>query len=141
MLLIHSRSSPASSHVQSRPARPAQPSRPASSHPAARPAPRRAHFVSEESPLYAQSGEADHLFSVRSPSRVSPITVEVSLNGNPVQMEVDTGASCSMMNSSMFRDLMPEQRLPPQSRRLFTYTSEEVRVCGVAHVRVVHGSQ
>ena len=96
--------------------------------------------MSADSPPLA-SGEADHLFSVRSPSRVSPITVEVALNGSPVRMEVDTGASCSMMNSAMFHELMPQCILQPQSHSLLTYTNEEVPVEGVAQVDVMYRGQ
>ena len=108
--------------------------------PASRQAPRRAHFMSDVLPA-APAPEVDHLFSVRSPSRAVPITVEVSLNGSPVQMEVDTGASCSLMNGAMFSQLVPECQLTPPSRSLFTYTNEEVSVQGVAQVHVAYGDQ
>ena len=112
-----------------------------------RSAPSRAHFVSDGSQPFSEETdhvdheETDRLFTVRSHSRFSPITVEVALNGSPVRMEVDTGASCSMMNSAMFHQLVPQCDLQPQSHSLLTYTNQEVPVEDVAQVDVMYAGQ
>ncbi|XP_043200506.1 uncharacterized protein K02A2.6-like isoform X1 [Amphibalanus amphitrite] len=127
---------------QNRPAqssqRPAQP-QPAASRPSRQ---RRAHYVSGSSPP-ATEVSADLLFTVRSSGSVQPLHVEVSLNGSPVTMEVDTGASCSMMSRAVFEKafLQSVPDLAPYRRRLYTYTGEEVPVAGVAQVVVAYRDQ
>ncbi|XP_043229848.1 uncharacterized protein K02A2.6-like isoform X5 [Amphibalanus amphitrite] len=127
---------------QNRPAqssqRPAQP-QPAASRPSRQ---RRAHYVSGSSPP-ATEVSADLLFTVRSSGSVQPLHVEVSLNGSPVTMELDTGASCSMMSRAVFEKafLQSVPDLAPYRRRLYTYTGEEVPVAGVAQVVVAYRDQ
>ena len=57
--------------------------------------------------------------------RVPPIVVEMEINGSHVQMEVDTGASLSVMSEKMFKELGGERQsstLEPISAKLRTYT-------------------
>ena len=126
---------------QSRPA-PSGP-RPVQSPPSVgQPHQRRAHYVSGPSHPVAEES-ADLLFTVRQANSVQPVRVELSLDGKPVTMEVDTGASCSMMSRVTFERVFcrSAESLEPYSRTLYTYTNEKVPVLGVAQVEVVYHRQ
>ena len=58
-------------------------------------------------------------------------------------MEVDTGASCSMMSRAVFEKtfLQSVPDLAPYSCSLYTYTGKEVPVAGVAQVVVTYRNQ
>ena len=72
----------------------------------------------------------------------APIAVDVDLNGAQVTMQVDTGASRSIISKAMFTSLWTSPpRLEPLSRPLRTYTGERVPVVGVASVKVDYQGQ
>ena len=69
-----------------------------------------------------------------------PITVSVVLDGQSTEMEIDTGASVSVMSESRFKKLWPEEKRPvlmDTNATLRTYTEQvlgilgEVKVSGV----------
>ena len=62
-----------------------------------------------------------------------PLTVDVCLDGIPHRMELDTGASISLMAKST---LWPGRAFSPTTISLKTYTGEQVRVLGTIHVNV-----
>ena len=75
-------------------------------------------------------------------SGTSPINVEVKLNDMPVTMELDTGASLSIMSESTFNKLWSGKSKPPLSAaeiELRTYTGELVDICGKINVNVSYG--
>ena len=53
-------------------------------------------------------------------------------------MEVDTGASCSVMSLSKFKEVGQLQELKESSVRLRTYTGELVKPYGTTVVEVSH---
>ena len=57
---------------------------------------------------------------------ITPIQVDVSLNGVPVTMEVDTGAAVSVMSRRQQEELFPGAELQPSRILLRTYTAERV---------------
>ncbi|XP_048487132.1 uncharacterized protein K02A2.6-like [Plutella xylostella] len=72
----------------------------------------------------------------------APITAELSIDGAKLSMEVDTGASRSIISEETYRKLW--QVAPPlQSTnvKLVTWTREPLKVLGVTHVRVVLGNK
>ena len=71
-------------------------------------------------------------------SHSPPVQVELLLNDFKVLKEIDTEASCSVMNLQKFKELGDEKDLKETSVRLRTYTGEVVKPCGVADVRVVY---
>ena len=75
-------------------------------------------------------------------SRSKPITLTVHLNDCPVEMELDTGASLSVMGESTFRALLGNT-VPIESTevRLRTYTGDGLPVLGKATVSVTYESQ
>ena len=71
----------------------------------------------------------------------TPIQVDVSLNGVPVTMEVDTGAAVSVMSRRQQEELFPGAELQPSRISLRTYTAERVQVLGALPVQVTYGTQ
>ncbi|XP_048482870.1 uncharacterized protein K02A2.6-like [Plutella xylostella] len=72
----------------------------------------------------------------------APITAELTIDGAKLSMEVDTGASRSIISEETYRKLW--QVAPPlQSTnvKLVTWTREPLKVLGVTHVRVVLGNK
>ncbi|KAL1482288.1 hypothetical protein MTO96_033892 [Rhipicephalus appendiculatus] len=65
------------------------------------------------------------MWQVRAPDRDgSPYRVEVSVNGTSLIMELDTGASVSVVSEETFRRTFPSCRLEPSSVMLKGYTGE-----------------
>ena len=69
----------------------------------------------------------------------SPYRVNVSINGKSLQMEIDTGASLSVMSDKMYQELWGDNKQPLLVKEgvvLHTYTGEEVKPKGSAKVMV-----
>ena len=78
------------------------------------------------------------LFNVSS-SPSKPYFVTVQINGAELPMEVDTGASLTLIGKSTFDKLWEAQAAPPlqsANNKLRTYTGENIEVLGVANVDV-----
>ena len=83
------------------------------------------------------------LYQLRSRGGASapPIIVEVTLDDCLVNMEVDTGASHSLMSESTFSRLWPGRSLQPTPVRLRSYTKEPIAVLGCCNVNVHYRGQ
>ena len=62
--------------------------------------------------------------------------MNLQLDGRNVLMEVDTGASLSLMSQTTFRQLWPKRSLQPSDILLRTYTVESLKPLGTADVTV-----
>ena len=62
------------------------------------------------------------------------------MNGSPVRMELDTGASLSLLNKNTYEKI-PSLQLQPTDVQLKTYTGEVVQILGEAKVTVNYGEQ
>ncbi|KAF0298010.1 hypothetical protein FJT64_004629 [Amphibalanus amphitrite] len=87
--------------------------------------------------MEVETGEVDALVSdlftcaEERPSPVKPpIKVDVSINGQSVQMELDTGAAVSVCTYRRFKELWPDgdRLLQPSSRLLRTFSGEKLSV-------------
>ena len=67
-----------------------------------------------------------------------PITVEVNMSGQPVTMELDTGAAASVMSNSTFKKLFPRLRVHRSSLVLNTYSGHVLKVLGEVLVDVAY---
>ena len=67
-----------------------------------------------------------NLFTIAG-SGQDPILVEVTVNGSPVRMELDTGASLSLLSKNTYEKI-PSLQLQPTDVQLKTYTGEVVVV-------------
>ena len=85
-----------------------------------------------ESPKDDTDDESYNLFAIGSQS-ATPIQVEVTINQKPLTMELDTGASYSLISEHTYRSIWPEKDGPvlqESSVKLHTYTGEQVTVVG-----------
>ena len=56
-------------------------------------------------------------------------------------MEVDTGASLSVLSEKTFRKFWPEQVLQKASAKIRTYTGESLKVVGCMEADITYGDQ
>ena len=71
-----------------------------------------------------------------------PYIVSVLLNGRSTQMEVDTGATLSLMSETTYRKLWKVlPKLKPTSARLSTYSGQRLVVPGTLSVEVKYEAQ
>lgn len=73
--------------------------------------------------------------------RLPPIQVCVGVDNCSVTMEVDTGASVSIMSEAMYHKLWPGRSLSTSSIRLQTYSKEPIPVVGGTEVQVAYEGQ
>ncbi|XP_064476854.1 uncharacterized protein K02A2.6-like [Ornithodoros turicata] len=67
------------------------------------------------------------------------VRVSVEVNGQPLEMEVDSGAVCLMVNERTFRRLrLSKHKLQLCELRLRTYSQQELRVLGSATVNACY---
>ena len=71
----------------------------------------------------------------------SPYVVELRVNGQPLTMEVDTGAAVSLAPESAVTSLLPSAIIQPSNVVLKTYTGEQIPVKGSMKVDVSYGEQ
>ena len=82
------------------------------------------------------------LFSLHS-DRVDPIVVEVCINTVPVKMELDTGASLSILSSNTYQSLTRKTDIKPieeSTATLKTYTGQAIPVLGKVKVSVSYNN-
>ena len=60
-----------------------------------------------------------------------PYLVTMSLDGKAISMEIDTGASHTVMTEEIFKESFPTKKLEKSSLTLKTYSGEEVKVLGM----------
>ena len=67
--------------------------------------------------------------------------VLVSIEGKPVDMEVDTGATVSIMPEKVWRKVLSAKPVRKSNLKLRSYSGHEVPIIGEIDVRVVYGNQ
>ena len=74
-----------------------------------------------------------------------PLIVKVNINNADLQMEVDTGATPSIIIKKTYKRLWPTKRLAPvlkySNAMLKTYSGEHIKVLGSIHVNVTYQNQ
>ena len=82
------------------------------------------------------------LFTVHQPQPGdNAYEVHLTVNGTPVTMELDMGASKSVMSKDVFRSLFPAPSLKKTNISLRSYSGESVKVLGSVDVTVVYNSE
>lgn len=71
----------------------------------------------------------------------SALTTLVNINGKEVRMEIDTGASGTVIHIDHLKELFPELKLGDSSRNFKLLTGESVDVVGSAYVSVTHNKR
>ena len=69
------------------------------------------------------------------------VRVDVELDGNPLRMEVDTGARVSVVSEKTYRSLFGNATLQHTSPNLCTYSGERLAVLRTKEVMVAYGDQ
>jgi hypothetical protein len=91
---------------------------------------------SEDSPNEESAPPAYSMFTFGHKS-TTPYKVNISINGTSIDMEIDTGASLSVISEATYVDLHSEGKVPPLGNTdviLRTYTGEEVKPKGSLEV-------
>ncbi len=92
------------------------------------------HKVTEEE-------EEEYLYHVGDPSK-PPIIIDILLNDTPVKMELDTGATRTLMSEQTFKALWKEApKLQKSSVKLRTYSGEPLKVLGSIPIAVNYREQ
>lgn len=74
---------------------------------------------------------------------MKPLVITVNVHGVDIDMEVDTGASVSLISEETFHQLQLSMLIAPQpsTAKLVTYTKEAIVVAGSVKVKVEHNKQ
>ena len=81
------------------------------------------------------------LFQVSQPRTHQPMTVNVEINGQQLDMELDTGAAVTLISTQTHQQLFPDVPLINTSTVLTTYTGEKIPVAGAREVKVRYGGK
>lgn len=71
----------------------------------------------------------------------SCVTVELLINGIPVNMTLDTGASVTIISIATWQKHLPDLKLQPSNMLLKTYTGEPLKLQGETQVTVCYKDQ
>ena len=97
------------------------------------------HHV-EESPE-EESDDDFALYSLNSASKSRPYLVTIEVDERSLQMEIDTGASLTLVSERTFQENWPTLNLSHTGIKLHSYSGESIPVVGTADVTVKYGSQ
>ena len=89
----------------------------------------------------SDSSSAASLYTFSDHTSCSPDQVQLKLNSKPIVMEIDTGASVSLISESMLKALLPQLSIKRSTLNLKTYTGESIPVKGSVIVDVTYGSK
>ena len=106
-------------------------------------APKRNFYVQEEQTLQLEDAEAYGMYTVNSSTR-KPIILDVYLNDIPIKMELDTGASLSIISSTTYKAItqqLTSSSLEKSAILLKTYTGQSIKVLGTTSVNAWYGNQ
>ena len=81
------------------------------------------------------------LYTMDSTSKPRPYVLNMEINGKPLQMEIDTGASLTLVSERTFRDYWPTLNLSHTRVKLYSYSGESVPVVGTVEVTVKYESK
>lgn len=83
--------------------------------------------------------EKHHVYNLSHKSPPFQMTLEI--NNHNLQMELDTGASLSLISSNTYSSLFSGYSLDPSDIKLQTYSGEVIPVMGLFQVQVKHNQQ
>ena len=71
----------------------------------------------------------------------SSILVDLSIDGTPITMTLDTGASVSIISEKTHQTQLPHLQLSSSGLLLRTYTGEPIKICRQTQVSVTYKDQ
>ena len=105
---------------------------------------RRAHYIddTEPEPNPTTTDTSYNLFTVTGGGQ-TPIMMQVTINQTPIQMELDTGSSLSLINKHTFDVIADHSNAVMRTTavHLKTYTGEALEILGEAEVTVNYGEE
>ena len=81
------------------------------------------------------------LYTITSLPKPQPYKTQLTINGKAVPMEIDTGASLTLISENTFRNCWPDLSLSHNGITLHTYSSESIPVLDTLDVCVNHNGQ
>ena len=101
------------------------------------------HRIQDDQQSSDEDNSSDSDFKLHKLGKHSPdtITVTMLLNGKELDMEVDTGATLSVISEATRQANFSKQTLHPSNLVLKTYTDECMEVKGTLNMRVQYGQQ
>ena len=92
----------------------------------------------QEENIYKETVEQLDMFNLYKleGSRVKPLFVNANIEGKTIQMEVDTGASMSVISEKIFHKCIPELTIQPSNLKLKTFTGDIITPLRSADVNV-----
>ncbi|XP_068708106.1 uncharacterized protein [Montipora foliosa] len=81
------------------------------------------------------------LFQISQEKPETSIMLPVKVNGEDCSMELDTGASVSIMSEEAWKRKLPKAPLEKSTLKLRTYTGEALDIIAQAHVQVAYQDQ
>ena len=97
--------------------------------------------LEEQPPLETAQEHDEYSLFALSGDKSSSITVNLTIEGSILPMEVDTGSSRTIISKSTFCKYLTGKQLTPTNARLKTYSGQEVKVCGELMVNAAYGGQ
>ena len=104
----------------------------------------RTRYVEQEGTLQSHTGsDAWGMFAIKAIQEEpdAGIHVEVKVNGIPIHMELDTGASVTIISERTWQAKMAAVPLQKSGILLKMYTGERLKVLGEAQVQVTYNTQ
>ncbi len=80
----------------------------------------------------------NHWFCINAVAKTPPLMVDVCMDDRLVSMEIDTGASVSVISEKVFTELWPGK---PSMAKLCGYNNTPLSLCGSCEVKVVYQGQ
>ena len=100
---------------------------------------RNAHCVQDD--MDTEPTKEYTLFNLTANKHSHPFQVTVCVDGQDLAMEIDTGASLSLISEETQKSLWLNKRLQPSTVNLTTYFGELVSIKGCMVVKVCYGQQ
>ena len=99
------------------------------------------HLLEGSSSEKEDEEENYHLYSINSASKPRPYKSKCEINGTPIDLEIDNGASLTLVSEQTFRERWPTTQLSTSDITLRSYTGESIPVLGCVDVNVKCGNQ
>ena len=101
---------------------------------------KKVHKVEEEA--HESTDEEDYeLWAIKSSKKSKSYSTKLEVDGKSLQMEIDTGASLTLVSEQTFRSLWPNSTLNGSRITLSSYGGESIPVLGTVDVHVEYGDQ
>ena len=85
--------------------------------------------------------EKYELYGINSASKPQPYKTFVEIDGKSLPLEIDSGASLTLVSERTLRDNLPDLKLSPSEISLRSYSGESIPVLGSVNVTVKYSNQ